>query len=102
VWLEEGRLTVYTGDLTGRSRWRECQSMAVALTASTSRNVLGNLTEALQSAASLQVKKAIKPIELDYDQTKLKLNVVDRAFPIWLENQHRNDLVELADLPMLA
>jgi hypothetical protein len=30
---------------------------------------LGNLTQALQSTASLQVAKDIKPIILDYDQT---------------------------------
>ncbi|MFT3962221.1 hypothetical protein [Propionivibrio sp.] len=63
---------------------------------------IGNLTQALQSTASLQVKKEIKPIVLDYDQTNLKLNVVDRGFLIWLENQNRLDLLELADLPMLA
>jgi hypothetical protein len=63
---------------------------------------LGNLTQALQSAASLQVKKDIKPIVLDYDQTNLKLNVVDRGFLIWLGNQNRTDLLELADLPMLV
>lgn len=63
---------------------------------------LGNLTQSLQSAASLQVKKDIKPIVLDYDQTNLKLNVVDRGFLIWLDNQDRKDLLELADLPMLA
>ncbi|WP_296817221.1 hypothetical protein [Thiobacillus sp.] len=63
---------------------------------------IGNLTQALQSTASLQVKKDIKPIVLDYDQTNLKLNVVDRGFLIWLESQDRKDLLELADLPMLA
>lgn len=63
---------------------------------------IGNLTQALQSTASLQVKKDIKPIVLDYDQTNLKLNVVDRGFLIWLANQDRKDLLELADLPMLA
>lgn len=63
---------------------------------------IGNLTQALQSAASLQVKKEIKPIVLDYDQTNLKLNVVDRGFLIWVANQNRKDLLELADLPMLA
>lgn len=63
---------------------------------------IGNLTQALQSTASLQVKKDIKPIVLDYDQTNLKLNVVDRGFLIWLANQHRTDLLELADLPMLV
>lgn len=63
---------------------------------------IGNLTQALQSTASLQVKKDIKPIVLDYDQTNLKLNVVDRGFLIWLANQDRKDILELADLPMLA
>lgn len=63
---------------------------------------LGNLTQALQSVASLQVKKDIKPILLDYDQTNLKLNVVDKGFLIWLANQDQKELLELADLPMLA
>ena len=63
---------------------------------------IGNLTQALQSSASLQVKKDIKPIVLDYDQTNLKLNVVDRGFLIWIANQNRMDLLELAELPMLA
>jgi hypothetical protein len=60
---------------------------------------VGNITQALQSAASLQVKKDIKPIILDYDQTNTKLNVVDRGFLIWLDNQDRDGLLELADLP---
>ncbi|AOU97983.1 hypothetical protein BI364_08405 [Acidihalobacter yilgarnensis] len=59
----------------------------------------GNITQALQSAAALQVKKDIKPIILDYDQTNLRLNVVDKAFLIWLETQERKDLLELVDLP---
>ena len=61
----------------------------------------GNLTQALQFVASLQVSKEIKPIILDYDQTNLQLNVVDRGFLIWLNNQDRNDLLELAELPPL-
>jgi len=63
---------------------------------------IGNLTQALQSVASLQVKKDIKPIVLDYDQTNLKLNVVDRGFLIWLANQDRRELFELAELPSPA
>lgn len=59
----------------------------------------GNLSQALNFTASLQVKKEIKPIVLDYDQTNLRLNVVDRGFLIWLNNQDRKDLLELADLP---
>jgi hypothetical protein len=60
----------------------------------------GNLTQALQSTASLQVgKMSIKPIILDYDQTNRRLNVVDRSFLIWLEHRDRKELLALADLP---
>ena len=59
----------------------------------------GNVTQALQSTAALQVKKEIKPIILDYDQTNLRLRVVDSGFLIWLNNQNRNDLLSLAGLP---
>lgn len=58
----------------------------------------GNLTQALQSAASLQVDKDIKPIILDYDQTNRRLSIVDRGFQIWLDNQNQDDLLELAGL----
>lgn len=60
----------------------------------------GNITQALQSTASLQVgKMQIKPIILDYDETNRRLNVVDRSFMIWLQHQNRSDLLELAELP---
>jgi hypothetical protein len=58
----------------------------------------GNLTQALQSTASLQVDKGIKPIILDYDQTNRRLSIVDRGFLIWLENQNKPDLLEFAGL----
>ena len=60
---------------------------------------LGNLTQALQSTASLQVSKDIKPIILDYDQTNSRLNVVDRGFVIWLQNQDKSGLFEDLELP---
>lgn len=59
----------------------------------------GNITQALQSAASLQVAKNVKPIVLDYDATTRKMSIVDRGFLIWLDNQDRDDLLELAGLP---
>ncbi|HEX5227438.1 MAG TPA: hypothetical protein VFW44_06990 [Bryobacteraceae bacterium] len=62
---------------------------------------IGNLTQALQSVASLQVAKDIKPIILDYDQTNSVLNVVDRGFVIWLQNQDKAQLFEELDLPQL-
>ena len=58
----------------------------------------GNLTQALQSTASLQVDKDIKPIILDYDQTNRRLSIVDRGFLIWLDNQDNNNLLEHAGL----
>jgi hypothetical protein len=60
----------------------------------------GNLTQALQSTASLQVAKDIKPIILDYDQTNTVLNVVDRGFVIWLQNQDKAALFESLELPV--
>jgi hypothetical protein len=59
----------------------------------------GSITQALQYSASLQVKKDIKPIVLDYDQTNVRLNVVDRAFLIWLAHQNRDHLLEMIGLP---
>jgi len=58
----------------------------------------GNVTQALQSSAALQIKKDIKPMVLDYDQTNLRLNVVDRSFLIWLDNQNRDELIAIAGL----
>lgn len=58
----------------------------------------GNLTQALQSTASLQVDKDIKPIILDYDQTNRRLSIVDRGFLIWLDNQPQEDLLNQAGL----
>lgn len=61
----------------------------------------GNITQALLSTAPLQVKKDIKPIVLDYDQSNGRLRVVDRGFLIWLEMQDRDELLELAGLPRI-
>jgi hypothetical protein len=54
----------------------------------------GNITIALQNAASLQVLKSIRPIIFDYDQTTRVLNVVDRSFLIWLAHQERVELLK--------
>lgn len=59
----------------------------------------GNLTQALRSVASLQVKTNITPIILDYDQSKRRLNVVDRGFLIWLNYQDTKELRESLALP---
>lgn len=54
----------------------------------------GNLTQALKSIASLQVKKNTIPIIIDYDSSNLKLNIVDKGFIIWLSDQDRTELVK--------
>lgn len=53
----------------------------------------GNITQALQNTASLQVLKNVRPIILDYDQTTRVLNVVDRSFLIWLAYQDKAELL---------
>ena len=60
---------------------------------------LGNLTGALNSASSLQIKKNIKPNIIDYDQTNLVLNIVDKGFLVWLLFQNRKELLENLELP---
>jgi len=60
----------------------------------------GNITQALQSTAALQVKKEVKPIVLDYDQTNQRLRVVDSSFLIWLNKQDINELLSVAGLPI--
>lgn len=63
----------------------------------------GNVTQALLSTASLQVSKMrIKPIILDYDQSRRRLNVVDRGFLIWLGHQDKTELLAAAGLPEQA
>jgi hypothetical protein len=59
----------------------------------------GNLTQALLNAASLQIKKGVTPLVFDYDESNLKLSVVDRGFPIWLRYQSRSQLLEAVGLP---
>ncbi|PXA68523.1 hypothetical protein CTB96_18200 [Cryobacterium arcticum] len=59
----------------------------------------GNITQALQSTASLQlVHMKLKPIILDYNQTARRLTVVDRSFMIWLQHQDRAALISELEL----
>ena len=62
----------------------------------------GNVTQSLQSLASLQIKKDIKPMVLDYDQTNLRLSIVDKSFQIWLSRQYRNEILDLIGLPRMS
>jgi hypothetical protein len=54
----------------------------------------GNITQALQNAAALQVQRSIRPIIFDYDQTTRVFHVVDRSFLIWLAYQNKDELIE--------
>jgi hypothetical protein len=58
----------------------------------------GNITQSLQSTASLQVSKSIKPIVLDYDTTTRRLYVVDRGFLIWRASQKLDEMLEIVGL----
>lgn len=98
-WLLYPVLTATVEELERGLRYRQIRNVLRTHHPERDTLNLGNLTQALQSTASLQVKKDIKPIVLDYDQTNLKLNVVDRGFLIWIANQDRKELLELADLP---
>mgnify|MGYP003575611204 CR=1 FL=1 len=98
-WLLYPVLSVPPTQLEKGLRYREMRDILRGKHPEGAALNLGNLTQALQATASLQVKKEIKPIVLDYDQTNLRLNVVDRGFLIWLSNQDRNEVLELAELP---
>lgn len=59
----------------------------------------GNIIQALQSSASLQVKKNIMPIIIDYDQSSKNLHVVDKGFIIWLQHQDLGELLSDIGVP---
>jgi len=59
----------------------------------------GNLTQALASTGTLQIRSGMKPFILDYDQSTRRLHIVDRGFLIWLNYQDRSDLREAIELP---
>lgn len=59
----------------------------------------GNITQALSAFANLQVQHRMTPIVFDYDQSHRRLNVVDRSFLIWLNQQDKTELLESINLP---
>lgn len=62
----------------------------------------GNITQILKTAGSLQNKKGIRPLVIDYDGANTTLNVVDKGFFIWLSNQDVSELLEELELPELV
>lgn len=59
----------------------------------------GNLTQALKSTASLQSKLGLKPLVIDYNQSRRRLDIVDRSFLIWLQHQATDELLLICGLP---
>lgn len=59
-----------------------------------------NLLNALNSISLLQMSKNIKPNIIDYDQTNMVLNIVDRGFISWLVFQDRSNLLKIVGLPV--
>jgi len=60
----------------------------------------GNITQALQNAASLQVQKSVRPIVIDYDQTTKVLHVVDKSFLVWLAHQDATEIAKELGIPV--
>lgn len=59
----------------------------------------GNITQILNSAASLQNKKNIRPLVIDYDATNTRMNIVDKGFLIWLASQDIGVVLQELGLP---
>jgi len=59
----------------------------------------GNITQILTVASSLQNRKNIRPLVIDYDGTNRNLHVVDKGFLIWLGSQNRGLLLDDLGLP---
>lgn len=59
----------------------------------------GNITQALNSSISLQNKKGVRPLVIDYDSANTSLHVVDKGFLIWLSNQKVEEILEELELP---
>lgn len=98
-WLLYPILTADVGKLEEGFRQAEIRNILKGVHPRGEELNSGNVTQSLQSLSSLQIKKDIKPIVLDYDQTNLRLNIVDKSFLIWLSKQNRNELLDLIGLP---
>ena len=59
----------------------------------------GNIAQILKVVASLQNKKSIRPLVIDYNTASNRLSVVDKGFLIWLASQDVGELLEDLDLP---
>ncbi|MGE4480855.1 hypothetical protein [Acidocella sp.] len=92
-WLTYAVLASTDSDLERGLRRNQISAIIKAKHPEGTRLNEGNITQALQSTATLQVQKSIRPIIFDYDQTTRVLTVVDRSFLIWLAHQNREELM---------
>lgn len=99
-WIIYAILTSSIGQLTGGLRLREISRKIKAAHPRGDGLNNGNITQALNSASSLQVKKNIRPIIIDYDSANRNLHVVDKGFLIWLASQDLREILADLDLPM--
>ncbi|MGU3419549.1 hypothetical protein [Methylobacterium sp. D54C] len=92
-WLTYAVLASSIEDLENGLRRQQVASIIKAKHPEGARLNEGNITQALQNTASLQVLKSIRPIIFDYDQTTRVLTTVDKSFLIWLMHQDRDELL---------
>lgn len=98
-WLLYPILTASTEQLLAGLSYRTIKEKIRSKHPKSSDLNLGNLTTALQSTHSLQIKKNIKPNIVDYDQTNSVLNIVDKGFIAWLIFQDNSELLQKYELP---
>lgn len=65
------------------------------------RKDLGNahIIHNLSAASSLQIKLGVRPLVVDYDTARTSLDIVDKAFLIWLAIQNVRELMDDLGLP---
>jgi len=93
-WIIYGILRSGIDQLTNGLRLREVSRLIKAAHPRGEELPNANITQTLLSASSLQVKKSIRPIIVDYDTTNRNLQIVDKGFIIWLASQDRDELIK--------
>lgn len=97
-WILYPILSATTEELLAGLNYRTIKEKIISKHPRSEELNLGNLTTALRSTHSLQIKKNIKPNIVDFDQTNSILSIVDRGFIAWLIFQSQDDLLEKFEL----
>ena len=93
-WLLYALLTTNTDRLKQGLKYRDIKAILREKHPRERELNSGNITQSLQSSASLQVRRNIMPIVIDYDHSSKTLYVVDKGFLIWLHHQDAADLLD--------